>query len=80
VVPIRGDAPLTTGADITAGAAVIGTVGSVAGAEALAMLRLDRAAEARSKGEPLRAGGIPIALRTATWGVFDQAPTAAEVP
>ena len=79
VVPIRGDAPLTTGTDITAGAAVIGTVGSVAGTDALAMLRLDRVAEAKSKGEPLRAGGIPITLRMATWGVFDLAPTAAEV-
>jgi len=80
VVPIQGDAPLTPGADISAGSAVIGAVGSVAGAQALAMLRLDRAAEAKSKGEPLTAAGIPITLRQPAWATFDPAPVSAGSP
>jgi hypothetical protein len=76
VVPIQGVAPLVPGADIIAGAAVIGTVGSVAGTQALAMLRLDRAAEAKAKGEPLTAGGIAITLRKPTWATFDLTPSA----
>ena len=45
------------------GAAVIGTVGSVAGPAALALLRLDRAAEAAAKGQPLTADGVAIVTR-----------------
>jgi folate-binding Fe-S cluster repair protein YgfZ len=65
---------MISGADVTAGAAVIGTVGSVSERRALAMVRLDRAAEAKAKGEPLRAGGVPITLRQPAWATFD--PTA----
>jgi hypothetical protein len=74
VVPVDGEAPMISGADVTAGAAVIGTVGSVSERRALAMVRLDRAAEAKAKGEPLRAGGVPITLRQPAWATFD--PTA----
>jgi len=74
IVPIDGEAPLASGAEVTAGTAVIGSVGSVADRRALAMVRLDRAAEAKTKGEPLRAGGVPITLRQPAWGTFD--PTA----
>jgi folate-binding protein YgfZ len=71
VVPIQGDAPLASGAEVTAGAAAIGTVGSVAGRQALAMVRLDRWAEAQAKGEPVRAGGVPITLRQPPWAKAD---------
>jgi len=74
IVPVDGDAPLASGAEVTAGSAVIGTIGSVAGRQALAMVRLDRWAEAKAKGEPLRAGGVPIILRQPAWATFD--PTA----
>jgi len=74
VVPVDGTAPLASGAEVTAGSAVIGAVGSVADRRALAMVRLDRAAEAKAKGEPLRAGGVPITLRQPAWATFD--PTA----
>ena len=79
VVPVEavGSGELQAGAEITAGAAVIGKVGSVAGRRALAMLRLDRAAEAKAKGEPLMAGGIEIALRKPDWATFDLEPAAA---
>jgi folate-binding protein YgfZ len=78
IVPIEGDAPLDSGAEVTAGTAVIGTVGSVADRQALAMIRLDRWGEAQAKGEPVRAGGTPIALRQPSWTTFDLAGAPAE--
>lgn len=74
VVPVTGEASLTMGADITAGTATIGSIGSVSGLQALALLRLDRAAEAEAKGEPLRAGGVTIALRKRSWAEFELPP------
>jgi folate-binding protein YgfZ len=62
VVRISGAGALASGADITVGPAVIGKVGSVAGTEALAMLRLDRVLEARDKGQALLAGDVPITV------------------
>jgi folate-binding protein YgfZ len=76
VVPVRSRTPLFPGAEIVAGAAVIGRVGSVAGCAALAMLRLDRAAEAASKGTPLLAAGIEVVPRRPDWFVGDFPPVA----
>jgi folate-binding protein YgfZ len=77
VVPVEGAAPLVPGAEIKAGEAVIGTAGSVAGRCALALLRLDRAAEAQAKGQPLAAGGVAITLRKSEWASFAMAPKVA---
>jgi folate-binding protein YgfZ len=74
VVPVEGEAPLASGAPVTAGTAEIGCVGSVAGTRGLAMVRLDRAGEAAAKGEPLRAGGIAIQLRKPAWAAFELGP------
>ena len=76
IVPVVGAAPLQAGAEVVAGAAVIGTVGSVAGAHALALIRLDRAAEAAAKGDRLVAGGVVIQLRKPDWASFELAPAA----
>ncbi len=65
VVRISAKRPLTSGTDVTAGEAVIGSVGSVDGAQALAMVRLDRAAEAADKGQPLAAGGVEVTIDAA---------------
>ena len=62
VVLIEGEAPLTPGAEIKAGTAAIGTVGSVAGKLALALIRLDRAEEAKAKGQALTADGVSVNL------------------
>ena len=62
VVRVSASGTMTTGADVTAGAAVIGKIGSVAGTVALAMLRLDRAAEAIDAGTPVLAGAQPISI------------------
>ena len=56
VVRVSADGDLVHGVKITAGAAAIGQVGSVHLAQGLALVRLDRAAEAEDKGEILRAG------------------------
>ena len=81
VVPVDGEAPLTPGAEVKAGAATIGSIGSVAGTRALTLVRLDRAAEAKAKGEALTAGGVVITLRKPAWATFDiAAPAAAEAP
>jgi len=66
VTRITGAEPLATGAEIRLGAAVLGTVGSVAGTHALALLRIDRAAEAADKGEPLVAGNATVSVDAAT--------------
>lgn len=58
VVRTIAEAPLSPGADVLLGDAVIGRVGTVAGTEALAMLRLDRALEAEQKGAVLTASGV----------------------
>jgi folate-binding protein YgfZ len=65
IVKIAAAGPITPGADVTVGTAVIGRVGTVAGNEALAMVRLDRAAEAEDKGQALAAGGTAIAVDAA---------------
>ena len=70
VVPVEGEAALIAGVEVNAGAATIGVIGSVAGRRALAMLRLDRAAEAKAKGEPITAGGVPITLVKPAWATF----------
>lgn len=60
IVRITAPGPLMTGAEVMIGDATIGTVGTAVGREALAMLRLDRIAEAMEKGHPITAAGVPI--------------------
>jgi len=67
-VPIRydGGAP-ENGVAITAGERQVGTMGSTARGRGIALLRLDRVAEAT---EPLTAGGVPIHLVKPDWARF----------
>jgi folate-binding protein YgfZ len=67
-VPIRydGGAP-ENGVAITAGKRQVGTMGSAARGRGIALLRLDRVAEAT---EPLTAGGVPIRLVKPDWARF----------
>jgi folate-binding protein YgfZ len=51
-----------TGAEATAGAKPLGHIGSAANGRALAMLRLDRVADAMAEGTPLMAGGLAFTL------------------
>jgi tRNA-modifying protein YgfZ len=77
VMPIEGEAPLAPGAEIKTGAASIGTVGSAAGRLALALIRLDRAAEAKAKGQALTADGVAVTLCKPDWATFELTPAAA---
>jgi|KBSSwiStaDraftv2_1062776.scaffolds.fasta_scaffold499909_2 hypothetical protein len=71
IVGVEGEGPLPpSGAEITAGSMPIGTLGSVAGSSGLALLRLDRAEEAKAAGTPLRAGEVTIAVRIPAWARF----------
>jgi folate-binding protein YgfZ len=63
IVIVESDGPLEAGGEIVAGTATIGTIGSVAGRQALALLRLDRAQEAIDKDEQLRAGDGRLTMR-----------------
>jgi tRNA-modifying protein YgfZ len=70
-VPVRyeGAAP-AAGSAVTADERQLGTMGSAAAGNGLALLRLDRVAEALSNGQPLLAGGVPIRLVKPDWARF----------
>jgi hypothetical protein len=70
-VPVRydGSAP-EPGAAVTAGGRQVGTMGSAAAGHGLALIRLDRAADALSHGETLLAGGVAIRLAKPDWARF----------
>jgi folate-binding protein YgfZ len=74
VVPVEANAPLRSGAPIMLGAAEIGSIGTVAGTRGLALVRLDRAADASAKGQALLADGVAICLRRPDWATFDLMP------
>jgi folate-binding protein YgfZ len=77
VVPVEAAAPLTSGAPIMIGEAEIGSIGSVVGTRGLALIRLDRAAEASAKGQAILADGVAISLRKPDWATFELDPGAA---
>lgn len=70
-VPVRyeGGAP-EHGAPIVAGERALGTMGSAAAGRGIALLRLDRVADALSGGEALTAGGVPIRPIKPEWARF----------
>jgi tRNA-modifying protein YgfZ len=55
------------GVEVTAGERVIGKAGTGANGRGLALLRLDRAADALAAGETIRAGGLPVRLEKPDW-------------
>ncbi len=74
-VIVRG-AGLAAGMPITSGETPVGTVGSVTsgsgtGNLGVAIVRLDRAQEARDAGVPAMAAGAPVELSLPAWAGFD---------
>lgn len=70
-VPVRYDrAAPQAGASVTAGGHQLGTMGSAAAGNGIALLRLDRVADALSRGEPLLAGGVTIRPVKPGWARF----------
>jgi tRNA-modifying protein YgfZ len=60
-VKLAGPAP-APGTPVMDGELAVGALGSSSGREALALLRLDRAEEAKAAGRPLSTGGVGVAL------------------
>lgn len=70
-VPLRFDgAPPPSGAAIVAGERQLGHMGSAAAGRAIALLRLDRVADALAHGEALTAEGTPVLLVKPDWARF----------
>ncbi len=65
------DFPPEPGAPVEAGGKQIGTMGSGAQGRGLAMLRLDRMADALTAGAPLVAGGVEVRPFKPGWARFD---------
>jgi folate-binding protein YgfZ len=78
-VAFNGLAP-EYGALITAGAAELGEVRSTAGARAIALLRLDRAAEAIALGKTMLAGGKEMTLDPPNWMIMPDYEAKAAAP
>ncbi|MFG1409885.1 folate-binding protein [Xanthobacter sp. VTT E-85241] len=58
------------GSEIRAGEKTVGHIGSSAQGHGIALVRLDRAADASAAGLPLVAGGVEIILRRPDWATF----------
>jgi folate-binding Fe-S cluster repair protein YgfZ len=59
------------GVDVTAGGKVVGKTGTGAQGRGLAMVRLDRVADALAAGETIRAGGLPVEVLKPDWVRFE---------
>jgi folate-binding protein YgfZ len=68
------------GVEVMAGDKVLGKTGTGAEGRGLLMIRLDRAADALSGGETIRAGGIPVQLHKPSWIRFPFPGEAGPVP
>ncbi len=72
VVPVIGEVPLPSGPlPVLSGETEIGRLGSVAGVRGLALLRLDRVAQAARTGVALTAGGVPLTVEVPPFATFD---------
>ena len=70
-VPVRYEgAPPQAGAAVTAGERQIGTMGSAAAGHGLALLRLDRVADALSRGDVFLADGVAVRPIKPDWARF----------
>jgi folate-binding protein YgfZ len=67
----EGATALETGAALAANGRALGTIGSTSGNLGLALVRLDRAREARDAGIDVTAASVPVALRIPEWARFD---------
>jgi folate-binding protein YgfZ len=79
LVYLEGSPP-AAGSEVTAGGRTLGVSGSGAGARGLAMLRLDRVADALAAAETIRVAGLPVRLHKPGWITFpfpDEAATPA---
>jgi folate-binding protein YgfZ len=69
IVSAQGPLP-ASGAEISADGRPLGTLGTVAGNEGLAIARIDKVKDALDAGKPITAGGVDIALSIPGWATF----------
>lgn len=62
------------GLEVLAGDRVIGRIGECAGDRAVALVRVDRLADALAAGQPITAGGVPIELARPGYARFAMEP------
>jgi tRNA-modifying protein YgfZ len=68
VAAVTADAALpVSGTEITAGGKPVGTLGSVSGTQALAIVRIDRVGDALAAGVPLMAGDTAVSIELPAW-------------
>ena len=71
IVPVLADAfAPEAGVPVMAGDKQVGTMGSAAGSQGLAMLRLDYISDAQATGTPLVAGGVMLRTVKPPWARF----------
>jgi len=70
-IAYEGGLTVSDGVAVMAGEKALGTTGTAAGGIGLAMLRLDRAADALAAGLPIMAGGVPARIVKPAWWTAD---------
>ena len=70
IVPVAFEYAPSSGLPVMAGEKEIGTLGSTARGHGLAMIRLDRLADAQAAGLPITCGNIPIRVVKPDWAKF----------
>lgn len=68
------------GTELMAGGKPVGTLGSVSGMHGLAIVRIDRAADAMTSGTPITADGVAVTLALPAWTGLAFPEDASEVP
>lgn len=66
------------GSEIVAGGRALGTLGSVAGQQGLAIARIDRVKDALDAGQPIAAGEVVLQLAIPEWATFTYPQSADE--
>ena len=80
-VIVKGETALPAkGTALLADGKPIGTLGSVSGMLGLAIVRIDRAADAINGGTPITADGAPVTVELPQWTGLDFPEQASEVP
>ena len=70
IVPVAFEYAPSSGLPVLAGEKEIGTLGSTARGHGLAMIRLDRLADAQAAGLPITCGNLPIRVVKPDWATF----------
>lgn len=80
-VTVTGESALpASGTELMAGGKPVGTLGSVSGKQGLAIVRIDRAADAMRAGTPITADGVTVTVALPSWTGLAFPEEASEVP